>query len=83
MFKITVALASVLAVAFGNAATTCQDLCDATDACHNDPHEHGSYCKTNNVCFGLYTQASGDLCFQPNDETCDDQNLPPVICKYK
>ena len=34
----------------------CMSLCTGTDACRNDPHAHGSYCKfwqTPAVCFGM------------------------------
>jgi hypothetical protein len=34
----------------------CANLCDDTDACINDPHHHGSYCKfwqSPPVCFGM------------------------------
>ena len=60
----------------------CQAFCDATDACLNDPQEHGSYCKSDNTCFGLYTRLSGVKCFQPNDPTCDDTHLAPVSCTF-
>ena len=35
--------------------TTCQEVCDEVDACRDDPHAHGSYCKFidgNPICFG-------------------------------
>ena len=34
----------------------CMNLCDSTEACANDPHNHGSYCKfwqSPAVCFGM------------------------------
>jgi len=74
----------------------CQQLCDNTTACRDDPHYHGSYCKfwqNPAVCFGLYSREgnftsnissnannSQNLCFQPNDGGCNDLELPPVIC---
>ena len=66
----------------------CSALCSSTGECANDPHHHGSYCKfwqSPAVCFGLYSQnttanATGDLCFQPNNGSCDDSVLPPVLC---
>ena len=64
---------------------TCQELCEGTDSCRNDPQEHGSYCKSyqaTNVCFGLYQLPYGGLCFEPNDPACDDSKLQPVLCDH-
>lgn len=53
----------------------CATICFFTSSCRNDPHAHGSYCKTDhfpNVCFGLYRRPSffPRFCFQPNDPSC-------------
>jgi hypothetical protein len=64
--------------------STCEDYCQQTFACVNDPHKHGSYCKIAGsnppVCFGLYWRdfERSQLCFQPNDPTCPQAF--PVIC---
>lgn len=66
------------------AADTCQQKCDSVLECSNDPHSHGSYCKSWQgpaVCFGLYYRENGDMCFQPNDPTCNDAVLKPVLCE--
>ena len=64
----------------------CQELCDKVESCRNDPHAHGSYCKTwqdKEVCFGLYHTKHGGYCFEPNDPHCNDAKLEPVKCgKY-
>jgi len=61
----------------------CQQLCKDVKECREDPHQHGSYCKTwqdVDVCFGLYRKKFGGFCFQPNDPHCDDSKLEPVLC---
>ena len=80
---------SVFATAFAavvglSSSQSCQSLCDGVADCREDPHAHGSYCKTwqtPQVCFGLYwTDASeSDMCFQPNASgACPENN--PVRC---
>jgi hypothetical protein len=62
-------------------APTCEEICQSVSACRNDPHGHGSFCKTwqePQVCFGLYRAAGGDTCFQPNDDSCREDE--PVLC---
>jgi len=61
----------------------CQDLCYETPGCLNDPHAHGSYCKTSNspqVCFGLYYTNSTmtEMCFFPAEPNCPETF--PVPC---
>ena len=61
----------------------CQKLCRSIPACRNDPHAHGSYCKSwqhEAVCFGIYYRDSSKrkYCFHPNDPTCPQSN--PVKC---
>jgi hypothetical protein len=62
----------------------CQDVCNNTPGCINDPHAHGSYCKDwqdPQVCFGLYyTDASRTAtCFQPSEfDACPEEF--PVEC---
>ena len=61
-------------------APRCEEICQSVETCRNDPHAHGSYCKTwqtPNVCFGLYHTESG-ICFQPNDPSCKEST--PVLC---
>jgi hypothetical protein len=61
----------------------CQAVCLEVGACANDDSYHGSYCKswqTIPVCFGMYTRADGTYCFQPNDPSCDDRILQPLLC---
>ena len=61
----------------------CDSLCSGLSECNNDPHAHGSYCKTwnvPNVCFGLYNKKEGGYCYQPNNPNCDDSLLQPVGC---
>jgi hypothetical protein len=65
-------------------AETCQTLCDSVDGCRDDPHEHGSYCKTwenPRVCFGLYwaDEAQTQMCFFPNSAG-DCPETRPVRC---
>ncbi len=60
---------------------SCQAICNSVSSCANDPHAHGSYCKSDKnpqVCFGLYVTSSGGICFQPNDPSCDER--VPVRC---
>jgi hypothetical protein len=64
-------------------ASDCLAACSETALCASDPTEQSSYCKdwqTIPVCFGLYVQADGSYCYQPNDPTCDDMTLPPLLC---
>ena len=64
----------------------CQNQCDKTPACLNQkPKAQGSYCKHWNnppVCFGLYVKptAPNKTCFQPNDKSCNDKILQPLLC---
>ncbi len=61
----------------------CLAACSATAECASDPTEQSSYCKdwqTIPVCFGLYVKADGSYCYQPNDPTCDDMTLAPLLC---
>ena len=63
------------------------DACDAlclTDAVCGAA-KYNSYCKltqTPQTCFGLYRDATrpSGVCFQPEDPTCDDRVLAPVLC---
>jgi hypothetical protein len=81
--RFSVIAASTIALA-GVKAETCQALCNGLPDCREDPHAHGSYCKTWNkpeVCFGLYwTDASEtQMCFQPNSSIpCPEDR--PVLC---
>lgn len=64
-------------------ADECDNICTNLDECNNDPLQARSYCKTWNspkVCFGLYHRQEGGFCFKPNNPSCDDANLPPVLC---
>jgi hypothetical protein len=73
LFPISFSGASVIA--------TCQSYCDALPECAQDPHYHGSYCKswqTPQVCFGLYHTSGGGMCFQPNNPQCPESS--PVYC---
>jgi hypothetical protein len=63
--------------------TSCENLCESLEECANDPHEHGSYCKsweTPKTCFGLYWRDEGktEMCFEPNSEDCPESI--PVEC---
>ncbi|EEQ99075.1 Carbonic anhydrase, putative [Perkinsus marinus ATCC 50983] len=59
-------------------AAYCQRICDNLMSCAHS--KHGSYCKSNGVCFGLYHK-DDSYCFQPTDLTdCNDSVLEPVMC---
>jgi hypothetical protein len=73
----------LLPISFSGASTiaTCQSYCDGLPECAQDPHYHGSYCKswqTPQVCFGLYHTSDGGMCFQPNNPQCQESS--PVFC---
>ena len=79
----TVLILTASSGALAAAPISCQSLCDGLPECATDPNYHGSYCKdwqTIPVCFGMYNRADGTMCFQPNDPTCNDLVLPPVLC---
>ena len=60
--------------------TTCALICSQTSSCVSDPNNHGSFCKENAVCFGLYwtnsTQSSA--CYAPTDPNCP--TTFPISC---
>lgn len=50
----------------------CARLCATIAGCR------GSYCKSNDLCFGLYRRSDGSLCDQQSDKTCPESD--PVNC---
>ncbi len=61
----------------------CDALCLTDTVCA--AAKYNSYCKltqTPQTCFGLYRDATrpSGVCFQPEDPTCDDLVLAPVLC---
>jgi hypothetical protein len=77
---------------------SCSELCWKTRACREDPHAHGSYCKTDHyppVCFGLYHVPKHAKCSygwgdrHTFGRLCYEPNSPfcpegrPVLCHEK
>ena len=54
------------------ALPTCEGLCEQIFQCKD------SYCKTNNVCFGLYRRPDGSVCDFQSDSSCPQSS--PVSC---
>jgi hypothetical protein len=62
---------------------SCQSYCHDLAECKQDPHHHGSYCKSwqkPDVCFGLYwtDETETSMCFYPNNKDCPEKR--PVRC---
>ena len=84
MYKLVISVLSLTALtATRPAFDACDALCLSDSVCAAG--KYNSYCKltqTPQTCFGLYRDAArpSGVCFQPEDATCDDLVLAPVLC---
>jgi hypothetical protein len=86
MFKIistlSVAILSGKAQSLDSKAPViCEDVCETLTACKNSGQ--GSYCKPGHVsvCFGLYEQNNGTICYYQEDPSCEQSK--PVECRVQ